>query len=143
MPDAGPLFTAGLIFSALAFAAVVELVAAEKLRKWQPPGPTITASLVVYGSALLGTVLLRGQGWQVGAGRAGLGHERRGAPGAAGLYGRRSVVTDDQRPINAVRFSLGCLVYSHDPRQYTHPRLAVRGIFAPVPDPPDLAGRQL
>ena len=65
MPDSGPLFTAGLIFSALAFAAAVGLVAAEKLRKWQPPGPAITASLVVYGSALLGTVLLGGQGWQL------------------------------------------------------------------------------
>ncbi len=67
MPDSGPLFTAGLIFSALAFAAAVGLVAAEKLRKWQPPGPAITASLVVYGSALLGTVLLGGQGWQLAA----------------------------------------------------------------------------
>lgn len=65
MPGSGPLFTAGLIFSALAFAAAVGLVAAEKLRKWQPPGPAITASLVVYGSALLGTVLLGGQGWKL------------------------------------------------------------------------------
>src|SRR5260370_35802857 len=65
MPDSGPLFTAGLIFSALAFASAVGLVAAEKLRKWQPPGPAITASLVVYGSALVGTVLLGGQGWQL------------------------------------------------------------------------------
>ena len=65
MPDSGPLFTAGLIFSAFAFAAAVGLVAAEKLRKWQPPGPAITASLVVYGSALLGTVLLGGQGWKL------------------------------------------------------------------------------
>ena len=65
MPDSGPLFTAGLIFSALAFAAAVGLVAAEKLRKWQPPGPAITASLVVYGSALLGPVLLGGQGWKL------------------------------------------------------------------------------
>ena len=35
------------------------------LGKWQPPGPAITASLVVYGSALLGTVLLGGQGWKL------------------------------------------------------------------------------
>src|ERR1700674_4937200 len=65
MPGSGPLFTAGLIFSALAFAAAVGLVAAEKLRKWQPPGPAITASLVVYGSALLSTVLSGGQGWKL------------------------------------------------------------------------------
>ena len=65
MPDSGPLFIAGLIFSALAFAAAVGLVAAEKLRKWQPPSPAVTASLVVYGSALLGTVLLGGQGWKL------------------------------------------------------------------------------
>jgi hypothetical protein len=46
MPDSGPLFTAGLIFSVLAFAVAVGLVAAEKLRKWQPPRLGITASLV-------------------------------------------------------------------------------------------------
>jgi hypothetical protein len=65
MLDSGPLFTAGLIFSVLAFAAAVGFVAAEKLRKWQPPCPAITTSVVVYGSALLGTVLLGDQGWKV------------------------------------------------------------------------------
>ena len=73
MPDPGPLLTAGLVFFAVAFAAAVGLVAAEKLRKWQPPGSAITASLVVYGSALLGTVLLGGQGWKLAVPLVALG----------------------------------------------------------------------
>ena len=60
----GELLTAGLLFSALSFAAAVGLVIAQNLRRREPSGPALMASLGVYTIATLATLVLTGSSWE-------------------------------------------------------------------------------
>ena len=64
MPDLGPLLTASLILSAMAFASAVALIVLDKLVSLPRIRPEVLWTLLVYGCAGLGINLLIGQGYE-------------------------------------------------------------------------------